>query len=113
MLFDIGWPDAAHRVIRNKAIDEWEAAGSPPSGQRPGEGTVVGRMSFDGRMIDVPRYFVGSPASGFEGDVDYTVLYAGESCGLVSDIKPAAAIVRDVVAEAEAVLRDLSPRATW
>ena len=27
MLFDIGWPDAAHRVIRNKAIDEWEAAG--------------------------------------------------------------------------------------
>ena len=36
MLFDIGWPDAAHRVIRNKAIDEWEAAGSPPSGQRPG-----------------------------------------------------------------------------
>ena len=37
-------------------------------------------------MIDVPRYFVGSPLNGFEGDLDYTVLYAGESCSLVNDI---------------------------
>jgi nitronate monooxygenase len=107
-LFDIGWPEAAHRVIRNKAIDEWEAAGAPPPGQRPGEGTAVGRMPFGGTMHDVPRYFVGSPMDGFEGDVDYTVLYAGESCSLVNEIKPAAAIVRDVVAEAEAVRRELS-----
>lgn len=107
MLFDIGWPDAAHRVIRNKAIDEWEAAGRPPSGQRPGEGTVIGQMRSGGKLTDVPRYFVGTPLAGFEGDLDYTVLYAGESCGLVNDIKPAAAIVRDVVAEAEAVLHEL------
>lgn len=107
MLFDVGWPDAAHRVIRNKALDEWEAAGRPASGRRPGEGTIVGRMPIEGEMTDVPRYFVASPMHGFEGDLEYTVLYAGESCGLVNDIKPAAAIVRDVVAEAEAVLRDL------
>jgi nitronate monooxygenase/enoyl-[acyl-carrier protein] reductase II len=106
-LFDIGWPDAAHRVIRNKAVDEWEAAGSPPSGRRPGEGTIVGRMPSDGGIFEVPRYFVGSPLIGFEGDLEYTVLYAGESCSLVNDIKPAAAIVRDVVTEAEAVLREL------
>jgi NAD(P)H-dependent flavin oxidoreductase YrpB (nitropropane dioxygenase family) len=106
MLFDIGWPDAAHRVIRNKAIDEWEAAGRPPSGQRPGEGTIIGQMRIGNQMTDVPRYFVGSPMAGFQGDLDYTVLYAGESCGLVNDIKPAAAIVRDVVAEAEALLRE-------
>jgi NAD(P)H-dependent flavin oxidoreductase YrpB (nitropropane dioxygenase family) len=104
MLFDIGWPNAAHRVIRNKAVDEWEAAGCPPSGQRPGEGTIVGRMPNEG---EVPRYFVGSPLMGFEGDLDYTVLYAGESCSLVNDIKPAAAIVRDVVSEAETVLNEL------
>src|SRR5713101_8567972 len=24
-LFDVGWPEAAHRVLRNKATDEWEA----------------------------------------------------------------------------------------
>lgn len=106
-LFDIGWPDAPHRVLRNKAVDEWEAAGRPASGQRPGEGTIVGRMPLGGAMADVPRYFVANPTLGFEGDLEYTALYAGESCGLVDDIKPAAAIVRDVVAEAEAVLRGL------
>jgi nitronate monooxygenase/enoyl-[acyl-carrier protein] reductase II len=34
-LFDIGWPDVAHRVLRNKAIEEWEAAGRPPVRQAP------------------------------------------------------------------------------
>jgi nitronate monooxygenase/enoyl-[acyl-carrier protein] reductase II len=108
MLFDVGWPDAAHRVLRNRAVDEWEAAGRPPSGRRPGEGTIVGRMRVGGEMSDVPRYFVGNPMIGFEGDLEYVALYAGESCSLVNDVKPAAAIVRDVVAEAEAVLRELA-----
>lgn len=107
MLFDIGWPDAAHRVLRNKAIDEWEAAGRPPSGQRPGEGGIVGRMPAGDTMTDVPRYFVGCPMIGFEGDQEYIALYAGESCNLVNDIRPAAAIVRDVITEAERVLRTL------
>ncbi len=106
-LFDIGWPDAPHRVLRNKAVDEWEAAMCPPSGRRPGEGATVGRMPVGGEMTDVPRYFVGNPMIGFEGDLEYTALYAGESCSLVNDIKPARAIVRDVVVEAEAVLREL------
>jgi len=47
------------------------------------------------------------PPKGYQGDLDYMVLYAGESCGLVNDIKPAGAIVRDVVAEAEAGLQQL------
>jgi nitronate monooxygenase/enoyl-[acyl-carrier protein] reductase II len=106
-LFDVGWPDAPHRVLRNKAVDEWEAAGRPPSGRRPGEGTIVGRMPVGGTMTDVPRYFTGNAMIGFEGDLEYTALYAGESCSLVNDIRPAAAIVRDIVAEAEAVLREL------
>lgn len=106
-LFDVGWPGAPHRVLRNKAVDEWEAAGRPPSGRRPGEGTIVGRMPFGNAMADVPRYFAGNPMVGFEGDLEYTVLYAGESCSLVNQIEPAGAIVRSVVTEAEAVLRGL------
>lgn len=107
MLFDVGWPDATHRVLRNRAIDEWEAAGRPPSGQRPGEGTIIGRMPMGGAMIDVPRYFVGSPMVGFEGDLEYVALYAGHSCNLVSDVRPAAAIVREVAREAEEILGQL------
>ena len=41
----------------------------------------------------------------FTGDIERTALYAGESCTLINDIKPAAQIVRDVVREAEEVLR--------
>jgi nitronate monooxygenase len=106
-LFDVGWPDAAHRVIRNNVITEWEAAGSPPSGQRPGEGQVVGSMPVAGENVDVVKYVVYSPLVGFTGSIDDMALYAGESCGLVHDIKPAARIVRDVVREAEDTLKEL------
>lgn len=106
-LFDFGWPDAAHRVLRNRAVDEWEAAGRPPAGGRPGEGAIVGRMPVGDATIEVPRYSAINPMVGFEGDLEYTALYAGESCSLVNDVAPAAAIVRDVVAEATDVLRGL------
>jgi NAD(P)H-dependent flavin oxidoreductase YrpB (nitropropane dioxygenase family) len=47
--------------LRNKAIEEWEAAGRPESGRRPGEGEIVGRMTRHGTMVDVPRDFVANP----------------------------------------------------
>ena len=106
-LFDVGWPDAAHRVLRTVAVDEWEAAGRPAPGARPGEGSRVGRMPFAGQSMDVPKYGIFPPLPGFEGDIEQTPLYAGESCRLVHDVKPAGAIVRDVVAEAREILRSL------
>jgi nitronate monooxygenase/enoyl-[acyl-carrier protein] reductase II len=104
LLFDVGWPDAAHRVLRNKAYAEWEAAGSPPSGSRPGEGVVFGKIPFAGEMVELPRYHIFMPLEGFEGDLEYAALYAGQSCSLVNDIKPAAEIVRDLAAGAQAAL---------
>lgn len=104
LLFDIGWPNAAHRVLRNKAYTEWEAAGSPPSGRRPGEGVVFGKMPVGGTLLEMPRYHVFPPLEGFEGDVEYAALYAGQSCSLVKDIKPAAEIMHDLVSGAEAAL---------
>jgi NAD(P)H-dependent flavin oxidoreductase YrpB (nitropropane dioxygenase family) len=106
-LFDVGWPDAAHRVLRNKAIDEWEAAGRPATGQRPGEASVMGTMTLAGTTVEMPKYAVFPPMPGFTGDIGYTALYAGESCSLVHDIKPATQIVRDVVREAEAVIEQM------
>ena len=106
-LFHVGWPDAAHRVLRNKAVEEWEAAGRPASGQRPGEGSVIGTMPLAGTTVEVMRYGVFPPMSGFTGDIEYAALYAGESCSLINDIKPAAQIVRDVVCEAEEVIEQM------
>ena len=104
LLFDAGWPDAAHRVLRNATTEEWEAAGRPPSGQRPGEGTIVGRYSVAGELIDVRKYGVDPPMASFEGDIEQTALYCGQSCSLVNDIRPAAEIVQETAREAQALL---------
>jgi nitronate monooxygenase/enoyl-[acyl-carrier protein] reductase II len=101
MLFDLGWPEAPHRVLRNQAFEEWEAAGRPASGQRPGEGTIVGTVSLAGTTLEVPKYGAMIPITSFRGDMESVALLAGESCSLVHDIKPAAQIVQDVVREAE------------
>jgi NAD(P)H-dependent flavin oxidoreductase YrpB (nitropropane dioxygenase family) len=105
-LFDLGWP-APHRVLRNKAVEDWEAAGRPASGQRPGEGTIIGTIDLFGNTMQVPKFSAVSAFTAFVGDMEYIALYAGESCGLVNDIKPAAEIVRDLVREAEDVLAQL------
>jgi NAD(P)H-dependent flavin oxidoreductase YrpB (nitropropane dioxygenase family) len=107
LLFDIGWPDAAHRVLRNKAYNEWEAAGRPTTGKRPGEGSIAGTMPLAGTTIEVPKYGIFPPMPGFTGDMEQIALYAGESCRLINDIKPAGQIVRDIVREAEEVMKRL------
>lgn len=104
-LFDVWWPNAPHRTLRNKTVSEWEAAGRPPTGSRPGEGTSIGhRRLGSGDIGEWPRYAIGVATPDFDGDIDYAPLWAGESCSVVNDIKPAAQIVRDLVAEAQIAL---------
>lgn len=105
LLFDVGWPNAAHRVLRNRAYAEWEAAGSPPTGKRPGEGVTFAKVPVGGAAVEIPRYHVFPPMRGFEGDIEYAALYAGQSCSLVDDVRPAAEIVRDLIRDAEAALQ--------
>jgi len=84
-LFDVGWP-APHRVLRNSTYERWEAAGSPPAGQRPGEGETV--------APGVPRYAINLPLSDLEGgDVEAMAMYAGQGVGVIDAVEPAAAIV--------------------
>lgn len=101
-LFDVGWPDAPHRVLRNATVTAWEEAGSPPPGERPGEGDTVGTMALAGARVPLPRYSISMPTVGFEGDLEDQVLYCGESCAAIHDVRPAADIVRDLVRDAEA-----------
>ena len=100
-LFDLGWPEAPHRVLRNGTYDRWLAAGSPAPGARPGEGDKVATQA-DGTPL--ARYSSDPPRPGAVGDIAATCLYAGQSAGLVHDIAPAGTLVRRIVAEAEAAL---------
>ena len=104
-LFDVWWPDAPHRVLRrNKTFEEWDAAGRPPPGDRPGEGTPIGTNRRPWGDYQWPRYATGMVTPDFDGDPEYAPMWAGESCSVVDDVKPAADIVRDLVREAEAAL---------
>ncbi len=106
-LYDVWWPGAPHRTLRNRTFDEWEAAGRPPPGKRPGEGTPIGtRRSASGDVQDWPRYAVGLIPPTFEGDLERVPMLTGESCGVVMEIKPAGQIVKGLVQDAEAALAE-------
>jgi nitronate monooxygenase len=94
-LFDVGWPASPHRVIRNSTYDRWEAAGSPPSGERPGEGEEV--------ASGIPRYASNPPLAGTDGDIESMAMYAGQSVGAIAEVEPAAGIVERFAA----ALRDV------
>jgi NAD(P)H-dependent flavin oxidoreductase YrpB (nitropropane dioxygenase family) len=103
-LFDIHWPNAPHRVLRNQTVEAWEAAGRPPSGNRPGEGEVIATARSNRQIV---RYQSYTPGTDAEGDVDALSLWAGQSVGLVSKLQSAGDIVREIADEAEVILRRL------
>jgi len=84
-LFDVGWEDSPHRVLRNSTYERWEDAGAPPNGERPGEGDEIAGGS--------PRYASNPPLADMEGDIEAMAMYAGQSVGAITAAEPAAAIV--------------------
>src|SRR5581483_11030851 len=100
-LFDGGWPDSPHRVLRNSTVARWEAAGRPASGSRPDEGERIGSFP-DGRPM--LRYDVATPWQSMNGDWEAGPLYAGASVALVRRVEPVSDIVSRVAMEAETAL---------
>lgn len=97
--FDGGWSYAAHRVLRNPTLENWEAAFCPPSGQRPGEGDVVAWTQTGEAIL---RYEDTAPRDAMTGNVLDMCLYAGTSCAVVEDVPPVAQLVRRLWAEYQA-----------
>jgi nitronate monooxygenase len=100
-LFDGGWPNATGRTLRNRTVKLWEDAGRPDPGSRPGEDDEIGRTP-EGNIVR--RYAIASKLGGGTGDIDDFVIWAGQSVGLVHDIRPASEIVSDVAREASEIL---------
>jgi len=100
-LFDIGWEGAPHRVIRNSTVRNWEAAGRPVPGSRPGEGDVLARAG-DGSPLH--RYEVVTPKPNFTGDIEAMSMWCGQGVAQVKKVQPAREILQEMVAEARAIL---------
>jgi nitronate monooxygenase len=99
--FDVGWPAAPHRVIRNETLADWERAGKPTSGDRPGEGETVAVR--DG--VSIPLYSDSMPTTRTEGDVGRLALYAGTGVEHVVRLESAAEITRRLDGWAALALR--------
>lgn len=97
-LFNIGWDHAPHRVIRNSTTIAWEKADKPDVGSRPNENEVIAHKR-DGRPI--VRYSDDGPIAGTTGNLEALALYAGQTAGILHDVKAAEDIVKSLVADAE------------
>jgi nitronate monooxygenase len=104
-LFDTGWGESPHRVIRNSTFSRWEDAGCPPTGQRPAEGERISRFP-DGKPLY--RYDVAAPWDAMEGDWEASPLYAGATVELIHDVKSVAEIVGEIEATAEAAFHQIA-----
>ncbi len=93
-LYEVGWPDAPNRSLRNSTADVWEAAGRPPPGSRPGEGDVIAHFASGEEIL---RYEPAAPMVGTTGDIEGISLWAGQSVALARQPQPAAEIVAELV----------------
>jgi nitronate monooxygenase len=91
--FDVGWPDAPHRVLRNSTTQALRAAPDARADARPGAHDTVARRA-DGSPI--PRYHFAAPHAAVSGDAEAMALYAGQGVGLVRAREPAARIVEEL-----------------
>ena len=95
LCFDLTWPFALHRVLRNATLEAWEAAGHPAPPFRPGEGEVL----FHQNGQPVLRYSDDTPHASAAGDVQGGSLYAGTGVGFIDKVEPAGAVVARLWAE--------------
>jgi len=98
--FDLDWPYAMHRVLRNTTFMDWEAAGCPAAPNRPGEDDIVATAP----QSSIRRYCDTSAFAGCDGDVTATCLYAGTGVDRIGSILPARTIVETLWTEAKALL---------
>ena len=103
-LFDVGWRKAPHRVLRNSTVSQWLAASRPRSGERPGEGQVIG-TSADRKIV---RYMSHTPNEATTGNIEAMSMWAGQGVGLIRTMQPAGEIIEQLWSETQAILAGLA-----
>lgn len=98
--FDGGWTNATHRCVRNSTFINWEAAGCPPAGKRPGEGDVLGKRPDGSPVL---RYTAAAPSKAIVGDgILECALFAGLGVGQVKDLPTVEVLIKRLWQECQA-----------
>lgn len=80
------WPGAYSRVKRNRLVEDWIGR----------EGELRRRREEVRERIDQARR---------DGDVEYAVVYTGQTAGLIDSVQPAGQVVDQIVAGAAEIIR--------
>jgi NAD(P)H-dependent flavin oxidoreductase YrpB (nitropropane dioxygenase family) len=106
-LFGFGWPDAPHRTLRTPFVERWLSDEKRGSEQRLDE-PRIGQMTIGGQPMPLLRFMGFPPTPDASGDLESMDYLAGQSVGLVKEIKPAADIVEEFVEGARRILSVLT-----
>ena len=101
--YDSRLPVVAVRAIKNRATDEFGKLQ-----MKLLQELEKGEITRDKAQYEVERFWVGSLRKAVvEGDVDFGSLMAGQSIGLIHEIKPIKDIINRLVSDAESELHRL------
>jgi len=106
-LFGPEWPGQQMRVVRNRVVAQWAGRENDCTSADP-TGSSIGQTRIDGELVAMPKFSALLPTPETTGDIEEMCLAAGESCGNITDIRPAAQIVQSMLAEAKAAIRTLA-----
>ena len=108
--YDSSLPVVAVRALKNKGTQEFGKLQLQLLQQMK-----EGKLNRVDAQYEVEKFWIGALRMAVQdGDVDYGSLMAGQSVGLIDEIKPVRKIIQDMVREAEAevakVKKTLNPR---
>jgi len=97
-IFGFDFPDATVRGIRNSIVAEFEGKDypAPYANKNPEDFPIIGQSA----MGPIRRFSGVLPTPDTTGDFEQMSLLAGESVGLIKDIKSVAELVNQMVEEA-------------
>ena len=88
-----GWDSSLHRIIRNSSFNNWESAGCPVPGQRPGENDIIART---GTGNPIERYSFSAPTTQVTGEIEAMTQYAGTSVDKIDSVDSVAQIIDNI-----------------
>ncbi|MGB7055433.1 MAG: nitronate monooxygenase [bacterium] len=101
--YDSRLPVVPVRAIKNQATDEFGKLQI-----RLLQQLEKGEITRDKAQYEVEKFWVGSLRKAVvEGDIDFGSLMAGQSVGLINEIKPIKEIINQLIQDAESELRRL------
>lgn len=102
-IFGPEWPHQSMRVMRNRVVNEWITRESEVVyAADPAE--FIGETILAGQPVPLAKFSSLPPTPDATGDFEEMALIAGESVGLVKQIKPAGEIVRAMMEEARQII---------